>query len=61
MKRPRGLAWWVGGAAVAFTGVALVRFVPHGTGRAAVPVSLAGFTLAIVGIFLMTLATRQRS
>jgi len=61
MATPRGLGWWVGGAAVAFTGVALVRLVARDAGRAALPVSLAGITLAILGIFLMTFATRRRS
>lgn len=61
MAKPRGLGWWVGGAAVAFLGVALVRFVGHGAGKAELPVKLAGFTLAILGLFLITLATRERS
>lgn len=61
MARPRGLGWWVGGTAVALVGVGLVRFVGHWAGKAEVPVKLAGFTLAILGLFLITLATRERS
>jgi hypothetical protein len=60
MAKPRGLGWWVGGAAVALVGVALVRLVARGAGTAAVPISLAGFTLAILGLFMITLATRGR-
>lgn len=60
MKRPRGLGWWVGGAAVSFSGVALFRVVARDAGGAAIPVSLAGLTLAILGLFMITLATRER-
>lgn len=60
MTRPRGLGWWVGGAAVAFAGVALFRLAARDAGRAAIPVSLAGLTLAILGLFMITLATRER-
>ena len=61
MARPRGLGWWVGGATVAFSGVAIVRLVAPHAGKATIPAYLAGFTLAILGLFLITLGTRERT
>jgi drug/metabolite transporter (DMT)-like permease len=61
MARPRGLGWWVGGTSVALAGVAIVRLVAPRAGDLSVPAYLAGFTLAILGLFLITLGTRQRT
>lgn len=58
--RPRGLGWWVGGTLVAFSGVGLVRLVAPRAGDLAIPAYLGGFTLAILGLFLITLGTRER-
>jgi hypothetical protein len=56
---PATWPFWVAGTTVAFAGALLVRVVAPRSG-AAVPVSLAGFFLAILGLFTITVGTRRK-
>ncbi len=53
-------AYWIGGTVTAFLGIALVRLVGPELAGVAGPVAQgAGFTLVIVGIAIITRATRR--
>ncbi len=56
---PRTLPFWILGTTVALGGALLVRVVAPRTSAPA-PVTLAGFLLAIVGIFVITVGTRRK-
>jgi hypothetical protein len=59
-RPPATWPFWVAGTAVAFFGVLLVRVVAPGLGAARIPVIVAGFVLALVGLFVITVGTRRK-
>ncbi len=55
------LAPWVLGSAVAFAGVGLVRLAAPAVAPAGrIPVALAGFTLALLGLFIIARGVSRR-
>jgi len=59
MTRGR-LKFWIGGTLVALSGVAVVKgLAPFFSGYVQIAVMLAGYTLAILGLFIITLGTRR--
>jgi uncharacterized membrane protein len=56
---PATWPFWAAGTVVAFAGAFLVRVVAPRT-AAPVPVSLAGFLLATLGLFTITVGTRRK-
>lgn len=57
MKEGR-LKFWIIGSLTAFAGVGVVRFLDYPDNRTLV--MLAGYTLAISGLFIITLGTRRK-
>jgi len=54
-------AFWIGGSIVAFTGVALVRFLsPELTGIMSRTALVIGYLLVIAGITVIACATRRK-
>lgn len=54
------LVYWVVGVLIAFTGVAIVRILPLQVPQERIIFALlAGYTLAILGLFIITLGTRR--
>jgi len=59
MMRGR-LKYWVMGTLLAFSGVGLVKgLAPLYSGNVKIAVMLTGYTLAILGLFIITLGTRR--
>lgn len=58
-RPPATWPFWVAGTVVAFAGALLVRVIAPRT-AAPVAVTLAGFTLAILGLFTITVGTRRK-
>jgi drug/metabolite transporter (DMT)-like permease len=59
-RPPATWPFWVAGTAVAFFGVFLVRVVAPGLTAARTPVVVAGFVLALLGLFVITVGTRRK-
>jgi uncharacterized membrane protein len=54
------LKFWILGTLLAFSGVAVVKlWAPLCSGNAQIAAMLAGYTLSIVGLFIITLGTRR--
>jgi hypothetical protein len=54
------LKYWILGTLSAFSGVGLVKVLaPLYSGNVKTAVMLAGYTLAILGLFIITLGTRR--
>jgi uncharacterized membrane protein YccC len=54
------LKYWVTGTLVAFSGVAVVKVMaPLYSGNAKIASMLAGYTLSILGLFIIMLGTRR--
>jgi hypothetical protein len=61
MKMDRKRAFWIGGTATAFAGVGLVRLLaPELTGSAEMIALASGYVLAVLGITLISFATRRK-
>lgn len=58
--RPGALKYWLGGAAVAFSGVLLVRLIAPHAGPHRLWLTLLGYTIAFGGLYLITVGTRRR-
>ena len=56
-----GLAHWIGGTSLALAGVAVVRLLAPAIGSQRLWVTLAGYTLAFGGLYLITTGIRRRS
>ena len=54
------LIYWIAGTITAFTGVYVVRVISANAAGNKAIIMLAGFTLAILGLFIITLGTRRK-
>lgn len=57
----RKIAYWIAGTSTAFAGVYIVRiFSAQAAGNNKTALMLAGYCLAIAGLFIITLGTRRK-
>ena len=55
-----GLPHWIGGTALALAGVAVVRLLAPASGPQRFWMTLAGYTLAFGGLYVITVGIRRR-